>query len=279
MKLDGSTIVIEPRSVGACVDLAVLFTGAHAGRVLGLTLIFGAPVCLLTYVFVDQLGAGLGTGLLLFFAGTPFLAAAVVAGAGHRVFGDPFTVWGTLRILLSQFFRLVFTLLLAQFVIAASSLLCFFPPLPLSVRYGFLPELLLLEQSRGFGFERRTSDLMRGTFFDLLLRFLVISGFYLCTVLSLFTLIDLTAGVVFGTPVLFGRISGGFFFDDVQYLLMHDPFVITTICATMWLAYPLARLAWFFCYLDIRIRKEAWDVELDFRIEAQRLEAVQTARD
>jgi len=279
MKLDGATIAIEPRSVGACVDLAVLFMGAHAVQVNGLTLIFGTPVCLLTYVLVDQFGAGLGTGLLLFFGGTPFLAAAVVAGAGHRVFGDPFTVWGTLRILASQFFRLVCTLLLAQIVIAASSLLCLFPTVPLSVRYGFLPELLLLEQSRGLGFERRISDLMRGTFFDLLLRFLVIIGFYLCAVLSLFTLIDLTSGIVFSTPILFNRISSGFFFDDVEYLVMHDPLVVTTICATMWLAYPLARLAWFFCYLDTRIRKEAWDVELDFRIEAQRLEAAQQARE
>jgi hypothetical protein len=279
MKLDGATIAIEPRSVGACVVLAVLFSGAHSGQVLGLTLIFGTPICLLTYVLVDQLGAGLGTGLLLFFAGAPFLAAAVVAGAGQREFGDPFPVWGTLRILASQFFRLVVTLLLAQIVIAASSLLCFLPPLPLSVFYGFLPELLLLEQSRGFRFEARTRDLMRGTFFDLLLRFVVIAGFYLCTVLSLFTLIDLTSDIVLSTPVLFGRISGEFFFDDVQYLLMHDPLVVTAICATMWLAYPLARLAWFFCYLDTRIRKEAWDVELDFRIEAQRLEAAQGARE
>lgn len=279
MKLDGATIAIEPRSVGACVDLAVLFMGTHAGQIVKLTLIFAAPVCFLTYALVEYVDAGLGTGLLLFFVGTPFLGAAIVAGAGHRVFGDPFTVWGTLRILASQFFRLVFTLLLARTVIAASSLLCLMPPVPLSVRYGFLPELILLEQSRGFRFEQRTSDLMRGSFFDLLLRFLVVNGFYVCIVMSLFTLIDLTSGVVFSMPIVFGRVSSEFLVDDVQFLLLHDSRVVTTICATMWLAYPLARLAWFFCYLDTRIHKEAWDVELDFRIEAQRLEAAQKARE
>jgi hypothetical protein len=89
----------------------------------------------------------------------------------------------------------------------------------------------------------------------------------------------MTLGLVFSVPILFGRITGEFFVDDVGFLLMHDPLVVTTICATLWLAYPLARLAWFFCYLDTRIRKEAWDVELDFRIESQRLEATQVARE
>jgi hypothetical protein len=163
-------------------------------------------------------------------------------------------------------------------VIAATSP-CLVPVPFLAVRYGFLAEIILLEQSRGFQFERRTSDLMRGTFFDLLLRFFVVNGFYLCIVMSLFTLIDLTSGVVFGMPILFGRITGGFFLDDVQFLVMHDPLVVTAICATLWLAYPLARLTWFFCYLDTRIRKEAWDIELDFRIEAQRLEATAEARE
>jgi hypothetical protein len=48
--------------------------------------------------------------------------------------------------------------------------------------------------------------------------------------------------------------------------------VVSALSATAWLVYPLARLAWFFCYLDARIRKEGWDVELAFRIEAGRLQ-------
>ena len=55
---------------------------------------------------------------------------------------------------------------------------------------------------------------------------------------------------------------------------MFDPLVTTVIHALLWAFYPLIRIAWFFCYLDVRIQKEGWDVELDFRIEAQRLEAL-----
>jgi hypothetical protein len=32
------------------------------------------------------------------------------------------------------------------------------------------------------------------------------------------------------------------------------------------------RLAWFFCYLDQRIRNECWDLQLQYRAEAARLE-------
>jgi hypothetical protein len=39
------------------------------------------------------------------------------------------------------------------------------------------------------------------------------------------------------------------------------------------LAVPLALLVWFFVYLDVRIRKEGWDLEIEFRSRAEQLEA------
>jgi hypothetical protein len=46
---------------------------------------------------------------------------------------------------------------------------------------------------------------------------------------------------------------------------------VVALASTWWLVYPLARLAWFFCYLDARIRREGWDVEIAFRVEARRI--------
>ena len=54
-------------------------------------------------------------------------------------------------------------------------------------------------------------------------------------------------------------------------LLSYDPLLVVALASTWWLVYPLARLAWFFCYLDARIRKEGWDVEIAFRVEARRI--------
>jgi hypothetical protein len=44
------------------------------------------------------------------------------------------------------------------------------------------------------------------------------------------------------------------------------------LVSVLWIVYPVIRLAWMFCYLDVRIRKEGWDLEIDFRVEARRLE-------
>ena len=60
---------------------------------------------------------------------------------------------------------------------------------------------------------------------------------------------------------------------DVFLQLTHDdPAFLTTIQLALWLPYPVIRLAWFFCYLDQRIRNECWDLQLQYRAEAARLE-------
>lgn len=302
MKLDGATIAIEQRSAGACLDLAGLFCRAHAAQIATLTALFAVPWCALTYWAAGNTESGLFLGLLFFFVGSPFLGAALVAGAGYRVFGDPFLVRSTLRILLPHLRLLIFAVGVARFVIglcwlpfSAAFLLdtgdavarvmmglcglaCAVPGVLLAVRYGFLPEVIILEQARGTRFEARTSELMRGMFWNLVQRGAAIAAFFGCVAVSLFILLDLMCDIVFGLPVLFGRTTDVFFLEEVTYLVQSHPTVVTALTGTMWLVYPLARLAWFFCYLDVRIRKECWDVELDFRVEARRLEATGEVR-
>jgi hypothetical protein len=38
------------------------------------------------------------------------------------------------------------------------------------------------------------------------------------------------------------------------------------------LAAPFISLVWFFVYLDVRIRKEGWDLEIAFRARAAQME-------
>jgi hypothetical protein len=273
MKLDGATIAIEPRSVGGCVDLAVLFCRHHLKQIAGLTLLFGVPSCVLAYLAANHTDAGLLLSGLLFFVVSPFLGAALVAGAGYRVFGDPFTLYRSLRILRSRWFVTFLWIVATRVAIGLGALLCLFPGLPIAVRYGFVAELVLLEQTTWSRFESRISELARGFFPILMARAGVIAFFFASMLLSWFVMIDLTSGVLLGLPVLLGRTSSAFFVEEATHLFLHDPVTVTAFTGTMWLVYPLARLAWFFCYLDTRIRKECWDVELDFRIEARRLEA------
>ncbi len=273
MKIDEARLVIEPRSVGACIDLAILFYRAHVGKVVGLTLCFGAPLTLAAYWLTLATDNGwLWSALALFFV-TPFLGAALVAGAGRWVFGDPFSVGSALRVTASRSWSLLYTLTLTRVGTGLTLLLCWgLPSIPLATRFGFLPEVILLEQLQGSRIGRRLGEIMKHTFWDATARFAAIAFFGLAVFLSIFVSIDIGSGTLLGFPILIGRVSSNFFFEETVNLLLYDPLVVSTICGTLWLVYPLARLAWFFCYLDARIRKEGWDVELAFRVEARRLQ-------
>jgi hypothetical protein len=90
----------------------------------------------------------------------------------------------------------------------------------------------------------------------------------------LFVLIDVAATMVFNRPIFFAiLLEASRDGRDVFLQLTHDdPAFLTTIQLALWLPYPVIRLAWFFCYLDQRIRNECWDLQLQYRAEAARLE-------
>ena len=91
---------------------------------------------------------------------------------------------------------------------------------------------------------------------------------------GLFLMLDFLATFLFNSPIFFEKVFGSTANpgDVFSQLLNDDPKVLTAIQLTIWLPYPVIRLAWFFCYLDQRIRNECWDLQLQFRAEAARLE-------
>jgi hypothetical protein len=291
MKLDGATIAIEPRSLGGCIDLAACFYRRHWRPILTLTVIVAAPVSLLGYFLAATTDAGLAWCAGLFVLFSPALGALLVAGAGYRVFGDPFAAGRALKVVHSRFPRLLGHLmgtwlwiaLCVYFILrggdaALTFLSWLILPLValLAAQRGFLPEVILLEELRGGRLRRRIAEIMRYVHFALLVRRVALGVFVAGAVLGLFILLDRGAGVLLGLPIVGGRISAGppfIYLKEFYDLVFYDPVATTALFATAWLVYPLARLAWFFCYLDVRIRKECWDVELDFRIEARRLES------
>jgi hypothetical protein len=208
----------------------------------------------------------------LFFYGSSFLGAAVVAGAGHHVFGEPFTIANALRHVKSRFFSLLLLLPLARTVLGLLGALCWgLLWVPLAARFGFLSEVLLLEQLRGLRVGKRLEEILRNSFVEACGRYLAILGFSISLVIVLFLLVDIGSQLLFGVPIFVSKVSRAIAFSDVSNLLSYDPLLVAVLAATGWLVYPLARLAWFFCYLDARIRKEGWDVEIAFRVEARRI--------
>jgi hypothetical protein len=270
MNVERLTLPIEPRAVGACLDLAVQFNRTFARPLGGLLALVAVPCLALTAALCQVTDHGLLLGLLVYFAATPFLGALVVAGAGQHVFGDPFEAGRALRLFRAHAGRLTLHLIVSR-VLTFLGVVTLVPWIFLLPRYGFLPEVVLLERLRGPRLRQRLGEIRRGVATSLEFSGLAILSFQLLLALAVFLLVDLASGKLLGLPILIGRDPGASGLLDTLDRCSWDPVAVTTFCGLLWASYPLARLAWFFCYLDQRIRNECWDVELDFRREARRL--------
>ncbi|WP_417850597.1 hypothetical protein [Thalassoglobus sp.] len=273
MKLDGAIFAIEQRSVGGCIDLAIAFYREHFLSILQLLVWFAVPSIALTWWLVSSESATLTEALLLFFVESPFFGAALVAASGHRAFGEPFSPWVGIKALWRRLFFFGVLVVIVKFLTFLGFFAFIFPAYLISTRYGFLSEILFLENCPARKYETRLSDLMNQNFKNLVGRLVYILFFFSSVMTSLFLLVDLGASTLFGMPVLFRRVSSiEYMADELLTLLTVDPLVAVVLVSLCWLVYPVARLAWMFCYLDVRIRNEGWDLEIDFRVEAQRLE-------
>jgi len=153
-----------------------------------------------------------------------------------------------------------------------------------ALRTSFLPESKFLasldEQLHGQGIR----ELLKREGGDLFLRGIVILGFCFVLGIVMFLTVDKGCELLLGYPILVGRIqhlvppgSNPFeaFFKSIPYLFqlfIRDPRCLTVFAASVLFVYPVARLAWFFCYIDLRVRRDCWDMELLFQQEARRLE-------
>jgi hypothetical protein len=274
MKLDGAIFAIEQRSVGGCIDLAIVFLRENFFSVLRLLACFAVPSVALTWWLMVERDWNFSSCVTLFALECPFFGAALVASAGHRIFGDRFSARTGLRLMASRFFLLLAATLIVRILTAIGMMVMIFPGYMVATRYGFLAEVLLLERCPARRYETRLNDLMNSTFRDLLGRLIMIVVFFAVSVTSLFVLVDMASGTLLGLPIMSGRVSGlAYIIEEVATLMTRDPRIATVFISILWLVYPVTRLAWMFCYFDVRIRKEGWDVELDFRVEANRLEA------
>ena len=148
------------------------------------------------------------------------------------------------------------------------------------MRAGFLTEQAVLSRLDKKLHDRRTSELLQGELVDLLVRGALITGY--CAILCgvVFLTCDLLAWSM-SFPILIGRIAEGidpqYFETDeitnaVWLVLTTDPVVVTALLAVALALYPVGRLAWLLCYVDLRVRRDCWDMELQILQETRRLE-------
>lgn len=263
-------VALEPRTLGECIDLAVIYCRSHAATIATLSVLVGA---LPTTVVVLRAGDGYGWlwGAGTFCFASPLLGTVLVVGAGRQLFGQPFTVpvaLGSLRHLGS----LIVSSMVARGVwLVASAVSVGLLAIPSATVLGLLPEVVALERVETRRALSRCRHILHGGFWEACGRCAGCAGFAVACAASLFFTVDLTSQFVLQTPVFLGRTSSSMFLEDATHLLSYDPLTLGVASACAWLAYPLGRLAWLFCYIDQRIRGESWDLELDVRAEALRV--------
>lgn len=284
MRLDRATLSWEPRSLGSCLDLALLLIGRHLLACLALWAVFAVPAGALIYAVaqVSQVSFFWTVVILALFS-VPLGVCQVVL-ALHVAFGEPVQLGSILWEGLVRQAVITWPMcLLGRPLQLLGGLFCLVPGWMLTIALGFLTESRLLRTARLQSHDHRISELVRQEFGNLLLRHtgLWVLGFLLWV--TVLITCDCAAIVLVGMSPVFGRIAEAMhnpwqrpewdvFFMDFWDVSTTDPVVLCTMAVTALLVYSLCRLAWFFTYLDFRIRRDCWDLEVALAQEARQWE-------
>jgi hypothetical protein len=281
MRFDQVAIRLVPRSTSNCLDLAVYFLRQHLAPIAALWATVAVPACLVVYVLVERYEFTLPLAVAVFFFATSPLGILIMTGAAPCAFGEPFTFRGTWARLGWRGMGLLARGFGLRCLIAIGLVLFLFPGWYLAVRTGFFVEQSALSKLARHLHDRRADELLKGEIGDLYFRSASIGMF--CALLWWVMLLtaDFASSHLLGLPILLGRLGIDLtYFKDIwtviEYIfrfLWSDPIVVTAALAVALLVYPIGRLAWFFCYVDVRVRRDCWDMELQILQEAQRLEA------
>ena len=282
MKFENARLSLLPRSAANCFDLAVLFCGRHLGQLIGLWALFAVPLAAAAYLAAWYTDWGFLAALGLWVFGTAPFGVMLVGGAARAAFGEEFLLRKMLRDLKSDW-PLALHVLALRVPIALGMTFCIVPGAWLAVNRGFLVEsraLMHLHQQRH---DRRTAELVKLEFADLMVRgiILFIAGFVLWIMMEL--TVDVAWTILFGRSLFFGRWHelGSVMNDELEIdvylehlwrLATSDPKVLVLHLTTGLAAYAVCRLAWFLCYIDLRVRRDCWDLELEILDESQRLD-------
>ncbi len=289
MRFDRVQVHLEPLSTSNCLDMAVLFLCRYLNPVAKLISLFAVPCCAAVYFLVYQYEYDLRLPILLFYFASSPLGVLLIVGAASASFGEKFSWSQVLRTHFGLILRLLVKGLLLRLVIGVvlvlsllddwdialkillGIVLCLFPGIWLAIRTGFFVERGVLAKLSHHLHETRGSTLIRKRFGDISNSVVGISIFCGLLWFVCFMSSDLAIDFLFHIPIFTDRIG---FEGEIALLLWSDPKVLSLMLGCAFLVYPVGRLAWFFTYIDLRVRRDCWDMELEMLQEAQRLEGV-----
>lgn len=282
MKLDQHSIVLRPLTTPNTLDLALLFLSQRL-RLAGSWTLCALCGCAANYLLVDRGGGDLGTACVLFFFWSGVLGTLIGLDTAETAFGGPRED----RAPRSRRKRvatalLIFRCLCLRLAIATGLIFFILPGCWLAVRYGFVVEQAALTRLDRRLFDRSTSDLIRGEVSDLFFRGASIAFFCGLLWIVVVSTADMASWLLFGSSLLMGplfeTIVNFAYLSEMEgavsyflSFLWNDPALVTGLLAAAFLVYTLGRVAWFLCYVDLRVRRDCWDVELEIVREAELL--------
>lgn len=283
MKFEQTRIELVPRSAANCLDLALMLCGRNLGTLVGLWALFAVPLGAITFFTASWTDWSWLVAIACGWFGTAPFGVMLIGGAARMAFGEEFTlrkIIGDLRTDWLVALRVV----LLRIPLALATWFCIVPGTFLGLRWSFLTENHVLAKLHEQRHDRRMKELINLEFTDLYLRGggVVFAGCIFWLILELTA--DVTWTILFSRSLFFGRLSelgsivnsevnSETYFGHLWKLATNDPKVLTLHLATGLAAYAVCRLAWFLCYIDLRVRRDCWDLELELLDEAQRLRA------
>lgn len=298
MRFENVNIALVPRKGLNCVDLAIMFYGRFLIPILKLWALFAIPACalvyLLSYFFLTNLSTAITVayfvssplGVLLTWRTALFTFGNVQEFRSLRSQFSPKLIPLMLRCLFDRalfFIGPALILFSGNLLIVVGILFLFFPGVWLTLRNGFRVEQASLRiagiaSQKGSSHDHRTKDLISHDFGGLFARGFWTFFFCYVVTLVLFITFDYLSYKLLDFPILIGQIPYVFDADNIDQsltnillLMTTDPRVLTVLTGFILLVYPIGRLAWFFTYIDLRVRLDCWDMELRMTEVAQNL--------
>jgi len=253
VKTDAVRVAIRPRGLLECLDLAVMFCGRRPLPVAAATAIGAAPFIVLNRV----VASGLGAADALPFAGilaleTAWAAVPLTLYLGQSVFAERFSLRAAVR----DFAGGLPALLLFQGVLRAACLaVCVLAPVVFVGMY-YLDQVILLERPPLAKVWQRRSAINRGR---------VMGMVRLACVDALL----LACGTALGTRLL-AAVASLWRGRGIDWDFLGGEALAAAIFSwhgqiAFWATCGFLTVFRFFTYLDGRIRREGWDVELRLR--------------
>jgi len=245
-------IALRDRTLLDVLDLSLRFTVAHWRSFTMMSAIVNVPCFLVSWQVAVHLNWYAGWACALALSG--FAEAPFVALASRLVFDERVRTREALGVALRALPRLTVLRIIQATSIIASALFFLVPGIWFAALFYFGAEVIVLEQTGATGSIGRLQRLGTGYFGDVVMALLAITALY-------------ALAIVLGDATFHAILEQ---LLQIRLRPTEDEIGGPLALFSAWLALPTLTVARFFVYLNLRTRREGWDIQTRFAAIAAR---------